>query len=107
VIIRILSNVDDDVDPVVGIEVTEAPPPSLTNSSGIAVTPADSDMSAAMATVPEVGLLLTASRVASTAVLLLRRMARQRPWRSLYLRTVVISATTTPGPRIAPAHMQT
>ena len=53
-------------------------------SSGGGVTPADSERSAAMeAEEVEEALLLMERRVESTAVLPLRRMARQRPWSSL------------------------
>ena len=82
---RMLSNVVEVVDDDAVGDVTDSPSSSsLGISSGGAVTPADSKMSAAMATAAdEPLLLLTASSVESTAVLPLRSMARQRPWSSL------------------------
>jgi hypothetical protein len=101
--IKILPTVVVVVDPTDNVGNT-SPSTSPSSSSGGAVTPVDSLISAAMAMAPaEPLLLLTARRVLSTAVLPFRRMARQRPCSSLYRSTVDMSATTTPGPRIAPA----
>ena len=43
-------------------------------------------------------------RTVSTSVLPSLRIARQRPSSSLYLTTALMSATTMPGPRIAPMY---